>query len=483
MSEPIEEIRKGLAVLFRDGDVVELRVPRKHGVEFSPNISGFFWNMEALAQAITYVNETYKSTVYVMMNPLKKSWMAVNNKCYVGSKTMADELRSEGKSFEPRMKQSYLWESKKTNWSMRMAEDDDVLKRRWILIDIDAGQPADTNSTDAEHADTLAMAKAVILALQDYGFPAPALTNSGNGHHVYVRVDLENTPASAFLVRRFLKAVSQKLYGLFNKAHVDEGMFNAGRITKAAGTVVYKGAHTEARPQRRSGVIQFASEETTPTALIEQVAAEYVLKEGETMASWSDSGIIMDDAVLKEKLRMLTSFLDFYDIEYTHPTTSNDDIVLPCVCPNAEEHTMNGGDLECVAMVAGDGSMSFCCQHAHCQAFRTWKGMKSEMERRSGKRFVFTDDNDKGTGFLATNKDGTFNFSLQDSLIVERPPSKTREAVKLLKELCTPDCLVSTAYQRAEELSISRQTLQRAYETAGVIPDKRGDAWYLMTNW
>lgn len=480
MSEPIEEIRKGLAVLFEDGDVVELRVPRKHGVDFSPNISGFFWNMEALAQAIAYVNEKYNSTVYVMMNPLKKSWMAVNNKCYVGSKTMSDEIRANGGNLEPRMKQSYLWESKKTNWSMRMAEDEDVLKRRWILIDIDAGQPADTNSTNAEHADTLAMAKAVILALQDYGFPAPALTNSGNGHHVYVRVDLENTPESAFLVRRFLKAISQKLHGLFGKAHVDEGMFNAGRITKAAGTMVYKGAHTEARPQRRSGVLQFASADVTPKALIETIAAEYVLKEGESMAAWSDSGIIMDDAVLKEKFRMLTSFLDYYEIEYTHPTTSNDDIVLPCVCPNAAEHTMDGGELECVAMVAGDGSMSFCCQHAHCQEFRTWRGMKAEMERRTGKRFVWTDDNDKGTGFLATNKDGSLNFSLQDSLIVHAKPTKRKEALKLLKELCQPDCLVSTAYQRAEELTISRRVLQEAYTDADVTPEKRGDVWYLV---
>lgn len=398
MSEPIEEIRKGLAVLFKNGDVVELRVPRKHGVDFSPNISGFFWNMEALAQAIAYVNEKYQSTVYVMMNPLKKSWMSVNNKCYVGSKTMSDEIKANGGSLKPRMKQSYLWEEKKTNWSMRMAEDADVLERRWILIDIDAGQPADTNSTDAEHADTLAMAKAVILALRDCGFPAPALTNSGNGHHVYVRVDLENTPENAFLVRRFLKAISQKLHGLFGKAHVDEGMFNAGRITKAAGTMVYKGKHTKLRPQRRSNVLQFASEEWATKEQIETVAAEYVLKEGESMQSWADSGIILDDAVIKEKYRQLLSFLDFYGIEYAHPTTSNDDVVLPCVCPNAAEHTMDGGELECVAMVGGTGAFTFCCQHAHCQTFRSWRSMKAEMEKRTGKRFIFTDDSDKGTG-------------------------------------------------------------------------------------
>jgi hypothetical protein len=47
-------------------------------------------------------------------------------------------------------------------------------------------------------------------------------------------VELENTPENTFLVRRFLKALKQRFDGNDGSAHIDEGMFNAGRITKAA---------------------------------------------------------------------------------------------------------------------------------------------------------------------------------------------------------------------------------------------------------
>ena len=74
-----------------------------------------------------------------------------------------------------------------------MADDNDVLVCCWILIDVDAGQPAGMNSSDAEKADALKMATAIIQYLQNCGFPTPALTNSGNGYHIYVRIYFENS--------------------------------------------------------------------------------------------------------------------------------------------------------------------------------------------------------------------------------------------------------------------------------------------------
>jgi hypothetical protein len=392
MSEnDLNEIRRGVSMLYRAGDIVEMRVPRKHDVEFSANISGFFDDMELLAQAIYLVNRNYKSTVYTMMNPIKPGWMTVNNKAYVGSKTMREEMNRAGLALEPRMKKSVLWESGKTHWAMRMAEDEDVLKRRWILIDIDAGQPANTNSSDAEHDNTLAMAKAVIQYLTDQGFPAPALTDSGNGHHVYVRVDLENDAASAFLVRRFLKALHQKFAGHFGSAHVDEGMFNAGRITKATGSFVYKGVHTAERPRRRSEVLEFASNKFALRDQLQEIADEYVLAPGETLTSWSEGGgIAIADDEMQYLVDRVKAFLQFYDIEYHGLKQTGDDIVIPCVCPNAAQHSMDGGELECVVMIAASGALSFCCQHAHCQQLRTWKGAKAFLEESTGEYFNWT---------------------------------------------------------------------------------------------
>lgn len=46
-----------------------------------------------------------------------------------------------------------------------------------------------------------------------------------------------------------------------------------------------------------------------------------------------------------------------------------------------EEHTMDGGELECVAFVRLSGELGFCCQHAHCQELRSWKGTSMRARR------------------------------------------------------------------------------------------------------
>ena len=109
--QALSEIRKGVNMLYRAGDIVELRVPRKHEDKFSKTTAGFFNNLELLAQAIHLINKKYHQTVYTMLNPLRPTWMKFNNKAYVGSSTMRTEIQRAGEPLEPRMKKSTLWES------------------------------------------------------------------------------------------------------------------------------------------------------------------------------------------------------------------------------------------------------------------------------------------------------------------------------------------------------------------------------------
>src|SRR3989442_5897 len=90
----LSEIRNGLALLYEAGDIVELRVPRDMSSKWDANISGFFDDLETLAEAIHERNTRYKRTVYVTMNPLKPSWMGVNNKWYRGSGKLKKELKT-----------------------------------------------------------------------------------------------------------------------------------------------------------------------------------------------------------------------------------------------------------------------------------------------------------------------------------------------------------------------------------------------------
>ena len=491
----LSAIRKGLAFLYETGDVVELRVPRDRNRKWDANISGFFDDLEMLARAIHEVNTRYKRTVYVTMNPLKPSWMGVNNKWYRGSGKLKKELKASNQPLNQRMKENTDWDSGKTYHTLRMADDNDVLSRRWILIDVDAGQPAGMNSSDAEKADALKMATAIIQYLQNCGFPTPALTNSGNGYHIYVRIDFENSLEMKVLVRRFLKALSQRFTGKYGTALVDEAMFNAARITKATGSFVYKAANTPKRPQRRSGVISTGSTEHATVEQVKTVADEYLPTKGETSESWAGDGmdVVVDDEELDTQVTLLKRYLDRNGITYGPVTWENGGaIMLPCVCPNAAQHTTNtmGGTL---AMVNTSGSFGFCCQHAHCSELRSWKGFREFVDGR----FRRTHPNEPAFHWSLVA------VTLTDVQLVEPKPATKQASIKaarakatneilaeagskadnlilvntgtdalskwLLDKLCRPSCFVKEANARAAELGISKRLLRRMYSAAGVI--------------
>jgi len=445
------EIRRGLDLLYNQGDIVEMRVPRKHEVEYSSTTSGFFDDLDRLSEAIEYINTKKCQTVYVTLNPLKRDWQEVNNQAYVGSSTLRQELQNKGLPLEPRMKKSVSWESGKTHYSMRMAEDQDVLSRRWILIDIDAGQPAGTNSSEQEHVDTLDMAMAIREWLTRKGFPKTGLTNSGNGHHIYLRVDLSNDTSAILLVKRFLKAVSARFAGQYGTAMVDEGMFNAARITKAAGTIVYKGPPSPERPNRQSKVLHFASKEVAPLSLIESIASEYKPVAGE-FSTFNPSDEVIDDKELRYKVERLKAYLEYYDIEYGPVRQSEEHVIIPCTCPNSSEHTMNGGELEAVASVRLSGQYGFNCQHAHCQGLKSWKGFRNFIESESGKEPFMWE----------TVTVTLFGKHLCGPKPVEQPPiiitNKTKSAIanKLLK-----NHEYKEACEMAKDQDISERTMRR----------------------
>ena len=85
------------------------------------------------------------------------------------------------------------------------------------------------------------------------------MTDSGNGGHLLYRIDLPNDSASRDLVKAVLEVLALK----FNDAvvTVDTSVYNAARITKLYGTMVWKGDSTEDRPHRRSQMLR------TPNAI------------------------------------------------------------------------------------------------------------------------------------------------------------------------------------------------------------------------
>lgn len=128
------------------------------------------------------------------------------------------------------------------------AHVDDILSRRWLLVDVDPERPAGTNSTEAEKQTAGVVVCAVLDYLDGLGWPAPVMVDSGNGWHLLYRVDLPNTE----LARILLKKVLAELAARFDTdwAKVDKAVHNASRISKLPGTWARKGEHSPERPHR-----------------------------------------------------------------------------------------------------------------------------------------------------------------------------------------------------------------------------------------
>ena len=162
--------------------------------------------------------------------------------------------------------------------SLRMksgAKAADILRRRWLLIDIDPerhvpeGQSKEVNSTDAEKAAALEVATAIRAELASRGWPEPVQADSGNGWHLLYRIDLPNDDASTDLVRRDLAGLKARF------PLVDSKVSDAPRLVKLHGTYACKGPHTDERPGRFSSVLSIPSEiAAVPLELLTALAEE-----------------------------------------------------------------------------------------------------------------------------------------------------------------------------------------------------------------
>ncbi len=131
--------------------------------------------------------------------------------------------------------------------------DADILRRRWLPIDIDPLRPSGVSSTDEEHTLALAKAEEVACWVAGLGFPEPIRADSGNGAHLLYRIDLPNDEAATVLVKSCLATLD----ALFSdeRLSADTANFNAARIWKLYGTVSRKGDNTPEHPHRRSRII------------------------------------------------------------------------------------------------------------------------------------------------------------------------------------------------------------------------------------
>nr|WP_303714758.1 hypothetical protein [Methanoculleus marisnigri] len=222
----LDEIRRAVGVLAPPEGVVEVRA-LADGVTHS----GYFDDHEALARAVEALDaDPSVAGIYVTLNTVNPALLA--------RRANRIKMRLSRKD--------------------ATTADADIIRRRWLPIDIDPVRPSGVSSTDEEHDAALAAAERIAAYLTEQGFPSPIKADSGNGAHLLYRIDLQNDEPSTALVKGCLSTLD----ALFSNetVTVDTANHNAARIWKLYGTCSRKGDSTPERPHRRARLLAIPDE-------------------------------------------------------------------------------------------------------------------------------------------------------------------------------------------------------------------------------
>lgn len=218
------EINRAISLLFRPGDVIEVRIPKtRFGV-----VAGYYDDHAALATAIEVADARYRASgVYYVLNRLDPALLG----------RACNRLKERAEN---------------------TTADSNIISRRWFPIDLDPVRPAGISSSDEEH--DAAIKRATIIAAEmanEWG--RPILADSGNGAHLLYEVDLPNTPQSLSFISAALAELDRRYSDDVVKVDTTSG--NAARIWKAYGTVARKGDSIPTRPHRRSRILEAPSDQ------------------------------------------------------------------------------------------------------------------------------------------------------------------------------------------------------------------------------
>lgn len=349
----LESIQAAIDVLFPETAVIELRIPkaREANGRNQGTISGYYSDHKELAKDIKEVANKYTG-VYYTLNPVEPSLLS----------------RSCNKA--------------KQNAEVT-TQDSQIVRRRWLLLDIDPQRAAGISSSDDEKK----LAKEKTLEIFNYlkinGWPRPVFGDSGNGFHLLYRVDLDNNSDNTTLIKNVLISLAQKFDT--NTVKVDKSVFNAARIVKAYGSVARKGEELpeQGRFHRVSKLSDTVGGKDCVT--IEQLRS--IAEQAEIKTVTKTGGLIVDTHSGNTEITpdQLRAFLDFYEIGIKEEAIDNDGkykFVLD-KCYFNEEHA--GKD---AAVFTSGTGLGYKCFHNSCSD-NHWRQFRDAIEAATGKRFSF----------------------------------------------------------------------------------------------
>jgi replicative DNA helicase len=238
------DVARFLALLHEPGSVFEIRsinCPDRAGSLFKATAAGYFDDPNKAAEAVEKLEALKPPAVYMTLNNVDPALLArANNRMIHRAKSST--------------------------------QDAEIVRRRWLFVDIDSKRPAGISATDSEVQAAIDLAALIRDQLQSIGWPDPIEGMSGNGAYLLYRIDLPADDDSKVLIKSVLKSLA----GRFDSdgAGVDCSTCNAARIIKLLGTVARKGDDMPERPHRRSWFnVPDGSLNVVPVELLRDVAA------------------------------------------------------------------------------------------------------------------------------------------------------------------------------------------------------------------
>ena len=319
------EIRKTFEII-KKSDFTEVRV-----IGNGKTHSGYFADVDNLIKALQpFTSEN----VYFVLN-------SINAACY--DRKQQECFHAQG---------------------IEATKDNDIIRRDWILIDIDSKRSAGVGSTDEEKQYAIEAGRNVYRFLRDVGFCEPLVCDSGNGTHLLYHVSLENNAANVVFISNMLKVLD--IYFSTENAQIDTVVYNASRITKLYGTVARKGRSTKNRPHRVSRILVIPNEiKPTHIDLLQRVSDMLPKPEEKSYRNnYNSEAFDFDDFIKRNGI----------NVKSTSKFSGGEKYVLDSCLFDAGH---KGKDAAIFKL--DNGALGYKCFHNSCSGF-TWKDVRMKFE-------------------------------------------------------------------------------------------------------
>lgn len=251
----------------------------------------------------------------------------------------------------------------------QLTRDEDIARRRLILLDSDSVKPTGAAATEAQRNAALLHGAAVEDALTAEGWPRPIVGDSGNGSHRLYAVDLPNGREADFLVSNLLHVAARRLDT--TEVKLDKSVSNAARVTRLYGTRNQKAGRDSAVLSVPDPLIPVTAEQLKSVIEKWRGSVGYKRPLTQRAGEWTPE--------------RMEAFLDFYGLDYRPAVPIPAGLLWVLTpCPLNEDHAGTSP----AVLLTKNGWPKFRCMHNSCSGLR-WADFCKRLHILTGKWFVY----------------------------------------------------------------------------------------------